>query len=199
MTESTLPAGRPLRWEDLPPRTGYANGALGALFFVIAEAIFFLGLVVIALSFRSQSASWPPAGTREIGLALLTANTGLLLLSSGTLRLAGRAVRGDGGVTRWLAATTALGVAFLAGQLIEFRRLGGWQPQEGIFRTLFDTTALLHGLHVAGGLALLLLVLTHARRGRLTVEAHLPLTVAELYWHFVTLAWLALFLVLFVL
>jgi cytochrome c oxidase subunit 3 len=175
-------------------RTDPANGLLGAVCFVLAEAMFFLGLVFVTLHIRHDAAGWAPPGSPRLHTALLLANTAVLLASGVTMLLAVGAVRrGDrAALRRWLAVTTALGSAFLAGQLVEFLRLGGWRPAEGIYRTLFDVLAGLHGLHVAAGVGLLAVVLWRARLGQLTPDRHLAVSAGALYWSFVTAVWLVL-------
>jgi len=176
------------------------NGTLGTLFFVAAEAMFFLGLVFVAHELRHSSPTWPPPGAPAPDAWLLLGNTVVLLVSSLTMHLAVRALRRDDrrALVRRLVATTLLGLVFLVGQGVEFNRLGGWQPAGSLSRTLFDVLAGMHGLHVTAGLVLLGVVLARARLGQFSARRHLAVSAAEIYWHFVTAVWLVLFAVLVV-
>jgi heme/copper-type cytochrome/quinol oxidase subunit 3 len=173
---------------------------LGTLCFLAAEGMFFLGLVFVALSIRSDSVAWPPADAPALDPVIPLVNTLILLVSSATAHLGGLAIRrGDSHrLVGWFAGTLALGGLFLGGQVAEFIKLGGWRPWEGQYRALFDTVVGLHGLHVLAGLVLLALILLRARRGHFDARRNVAVVAVELYWQFVTAAWLILFAVLLV-
>jgi len=107
--------------------------------------------------------------------------------------------------SRWWAVTTALGVAFLGGQLLAWWQLQargvylGSNPSSSFFYVL--TAA--HGLHLVGGLAALGYVLARplnsGARGGARGDAASRRTAADvsaIYWHFLGLLWLSLFLLL---
>jgi len=198
MTTLAQPAG--LGLTDERERTRQANARLGTVFFLAAEGMFFLGIVSFALYIRRQFATWPPPGTPTPNGTVLVANA-LVLLASAVLALV--ALRWVEVGWRWqgraaLGAALLAGALFLAGQLAEFTRLGGWSPRGDMFRTLFDTLAALHGAHVASGLlglALALGVLWLARRepGR---RGQVLLTAVTWYWVFIALTWPVLLVVL---
>jgi cytochrome c oxidase subunit 3 len=181
-------------------RPGPSNEMLGTLCFLAAEGMFFLGLVFVALSIRSDSVSWPPPEAPNLDPVIPLANTLVLLVSSGTAHLASLAIRRGDRVRlgRWMGATLALGIAFLAGQIAEFVQLGGWKPWDGAYRALFDTVVGLHGAHVVAGLGLLGVIVYRASRGQFDANRHVAVIAVELYWQFVTAAWLILFAVLLV-
>jgi len=54
-----------------------------------------------------------------------------------------------------------------------------------------------HGLHVAGGLVFLLLMLGRALKGHFNSQHHVGFAAATLYWHFVDVVWIFLFLILY--
>ena len=175
-----------------------APAVLGMVLFISSETMFFGGLFAAYFSLAGRADRWPPAGTPEIAIGLPAALTALLLASSVTAHRAARAARGRDprGVRRWVAATTAMGVAFLAGQGWEYAHL-----QMGIsdnsFATLFFTMTGFHGLHVAGGVAAFALVLGEAVRS--SSARHGPVEATVYYWHFVDVVWLLLFTTLYVL
>jgi cytochrome c oxidase subunit III len=179
-------------------RLAEANARLGTIFFLVTEGVFFVGMVFAALVIRNRFASWPSADTPPLNPGWLVANALVLLASGATAWAAERALRA-GHPRRALAlltATLGLGALFLAGQLAEFTRLGGWQPRDSMFRTLFDTLAGLHGLHVGMGLALLALVWVFARRGVFSPDRHALFTAGAWYWVFVAVTWPVLLAVL---
>lgn len=110
---------------------------------------------------------------------LIWVNTVVLLASSGTMELARR--RGD---RRWLLLTTALGAAFVIGQLFVWKQ---WSAA-GVFVSSYPYSSFLyvltavHGLHLLGGVLALCYALSRP-------EA-LPL--CALYWHFVDGLWVYL-------
>jgi cytochrome c oxidase subunit 3 len=55
----------------------------------------------------------------------------------------------------------------------------------------------LHFLHLVIGIALLLLVLRPAARGRFTGGDFVPVELMGLYWHFVDIIWIFLFPLLY--
>ena len=146
--------------------------------------------------------------------SILYANTLLILASSATLEAARRNHRRGGGdaaggvlalpgpVSRtatWIDVTLALGILFLAGQLVAWRQLAG----EGLFLATNPSSAFfyiltaLHGLHLLGGFAGLLYVRRRLRRGP-ALAAGPALGAATLYWHFMAVLWLYLLVLLVV-
>jgi len=176
------------------PEPRLSNELLGTLYFLGAEAMFFLGLIFVATALHHRKEVWPPPDSPPLELGLLAVNTTILLASGATALVARRAAgRADGAaLVRWLGATIALGTAFVAGQVAAFARLGGWRPTESLYRTLFDVIAGFHALHVVAGLVVLLVVLWRARLGQFGPGRDLAVTAAAWYWYFVTAVWLAL-------
>ena len=117
--------------------------------------------------------------------------TVLLLASSVTIWLAERSQRrGQAGAMRgWLFATIALGVAFLAGQGLEYAKLiaEGVTISANLFGTTFYMLTGFHGLHVFGGLVALVILfgLALARANAFDDPHSTALETTSLYWHFV--------------
>jgi len=132
--------------------------------------------------------------------SLLWPNTLILLLSSVAIDISRRAVRRNDiqSMARWLAVALALGLAFLAGQLLAWRQLvnaGVYIPstlQSGFFYIL---TAL-HGVHLLGGVIALGVVMLKAVKRKLTAFNYEPLKLCALYWHVMDALWLYLFALL---
>ena len=145
---------------------------------------------------RRTSDDWAPIGAP----ALLWANGLVLVLSSVTLELSRRRLRGWDlpGTQRWLGATGVLGGLFLAGQLLAWRQLAAQgvylasNPHSSFFYVLTG----LHALHLVGGLIWFTVSMWKVR--------HLAYTPGEdalglfaTYWHFLTVLWIYLFVLLF--
>src|SRR5215813_7261049 len=104
---------------------------------------------------------------------VLWVNTAVLLISSVTIEFARRTLaRNDyPGFRRWIVITTALGAAFLAGQVMAWRELAA----QGIYvnshphSSFFYLLTSLHALHLLGGLVALAYVAQAAVRLRVSL------------------------------
>jgi cytochrome c oxidase subunit 3 len=163
-----------------PARTGVWVG--------IAAIVLMVGAFTGALVVRRTEADWihfrlPP---------IIYVNTLVLLVSSVTLQQARTGVAAG---TRWLALTFGLGLLFVLGQVLAWRNLAA----QGLFLATSPSSAFfyvltaVHGLHLLGGVAALVYVLSRARRGVAVAGA---LDAAALYWHFMGVLWLYLLLLL---
>lgn len=135
--------------------------------------------------------------------SVLYLNTLILIASSVTLEIARRRVAAFmGGVrtvepTRWLYATLALGLLFVAGQYIAWRQLSA----EGLYlatnpaSSFFYVFTAAHALHVFGGLGGLGRVIR--KLGRLDLRRS-TLDATSRYWHFMDVLWIYLLLLLWV-
>jgi heme/copper-type cytochrome/quinol oxidase subunit 3 len=164
-------------------------GVTGMWAFLATDAMGFGGLFVAYGVLRVRADAWPDPRA-HLSLALVTAMTFALLASAFTMTQATRAAAPRARLA-WLGATIGLGLAFLWGEIAEYRhlaaaadplRLRGGDLYAGTFYALTGY----HGLHVAAGvLVLTALALRGARTGALEVAA--------LYWQFVDLAWMPIF------
>jgi len=131
---------------------------------------------------------------------LVWANTLVLFASSVAIEFARAAVRKDrlDGVKQWLAVSGILGVGFLVGQVIVWRQLvqAGVYLQTTLHSSFFYVLTGAHGLHLAGGIIGLVVVLKNAFTNRLTSKNHESLKSWALYWHFMDFVWIYLFLML---
>jgi heme/copper-type cytochrome/quinol oxidase subunit 3 len=163
-------------------------GAAGMWTFLATDAMGFGGLFIAYAMLRVRAEAWPDPRAR-LALAPVAAMTFALLISSLTMTLAARASSGRSR-SAWLGATLALGTAFLAGALLEYRHLWTAAVPARLGVDLFASTYYLltgyHALHVLAGLV----CLTAAWLGRARPKT---LEVVALYWHFVDLAWMPIF------
>lgn len=148
---------------------------LGMALFLIAEAVFFLLLILAFIYFRGPA----PQG---LGLPISFLYTGLLLASTFSMW---RAAARGAAWKLWVAITIGLGAVFLLGQGSGYVRLflDGVAIRQSLFDTTFFTLAGVHALHVLVGLIALAIIPITAIR-----------TMA-LYWYFFACLWLVIVLV----
>ena len=142
---------------------------------------------------------------------LLLLNTGVLLLSSLSIELARRQLKGEvalasassasgasvGGQMRipWLPMTLVLGLAFLFGQWMAWRQLAAngfyvYTTPSSSFVYLLTGT---HAVHLLGGiLALSVAGIASLLRGSLKRRS-IVVDVTAWYWHFMALLWIYIF------
>jgi cytochrome c oxidase subunit III len=194
----------------LPGQSGNAQepsrtGETGMWVFLVADLMGFAGLLAAYFALRARAPAWPVASAQRAP-TLAMGLTVLLVASSASMSAAvAAAERGEHHRGRiWLAVTLTLGMAFIAGQLLEFRVLvaapAGGHSTLATLGTLAPAAALFfvltgyHGVHVLVGVVVL------ARLTRLAPpRAAGALAVASLYWQFVDAVWLVLFAALYLL
>jgi cytochrome c oxidase subunit 3 len=196
--ERAGPAGAPAARADGARVERASAGKVGMWMFLATDAMGFAGLLIAYGVLRVHADQWPDAAER---LAVLQAAlmTGALVTSSFTMTLAVRAARAgrEGARAAWLATTVLLGAAFLGGQASEYRHLiAGPRPmvlQTDVFAATFYAVTGYHGLHVLAGVVILAGLLVAGRRRTRSLE------VAAIFWHFVDLAWIPIFSLVYLL
>jgi cytochrome c oxidase subunit 3 len=150
----------------------------------------------------------------SLPMKILLINTAVLILSSLMAETARRAARIESilvpmssipGVRpirqtslMWVGATALTGVAFLFGQFVAWQQLHihGSFLNSGPASTFFFLLTGTHALHLTGGLAVLLYACI-AAGPRLSLERRcITLDVTTWYWHFMTVMWIYVLLVL---
>lgn len=149
----------------------------------------------------ASSNDWRPIAMPRI----LLLSTALIVISSGTIEVARRKLKGGFSSVhwRWLLATVVLGAAFFVSQLIAWRQLVSQgvyvksNPHSAFFYLLTAT----HGVHLLGGMLALVYLLIRTMK---TAEAEgaeakrrASTDAVTLYWHFMDGLWIYLFLLLF--
>jgi cytochrome c oxidase subunit 3 len=151
---------------------------------------------------RSASSNdWVPLAMPKV----LWLSTTVILVSSLTIELSKRSLKlqRNSRYGTWLLVTAALGLIFVASQLMAWRALAG----QGVYvssnphSSFFYLFTAAHGLHVLGGVLALAYLLLRTRKRRDTVEGELrrvgAAEAATIYWHFMDGLWICLFLLLF--
>jgi cytochrome c oxidase subunit 3 len=136
---------------------------------------------------------------------ILYLNTLLLLASSGTLERGRRVILKDtpwrtasasSGLS-WLVVTLALGLLFVAGQVLAWRDLAA----QGLFlasnpsSSFFYVFTALHALHLLGGVTALGYVVARLH-GATAWPSLVALDATAIYWHFMDVLWLYLLAIL---
>lgn len=125
----------------------------------------------------------------------------VLLMSSLAMVLAHSAVsRGDYRNTRiWLATTALLGSLFIGGQVYEFTAFyrEGLTFTNNLFGSAFFTLTGFHGVHVSGGILMLVSLLFLSFRGKLNADRAETVELVGLYWHFVDVVWVLIFTIVY--
>jgi cytochrome c oxidase subunit 3 len=171
-----------------PYYTGMAIGIVSVLMFFMALAS--------ALLVRKGGAGWVPVHIP----ALLWFNTGVLLVSSGTLEVARQRLGHSDvqGFQNFWMLTTALGIIFLIGQVLAWRTLAN----EGIYlasnpaSSFFYIFTGAHGIHLIGGVAALVYV-ANRDFDKSKITRTVAAEVTSYYWHFMDALWLFLLAVLY--
>jgi cytochrome c oxidase subunit III len=169
---------------------------------VIAGVVMLFTALTSAYIVRSASSNdWQPIAMPKV----LWLSTALIVISSITMEISRRSLKQqrDAGYGRWLIITVALGLAFLASQLLAWRQLvrQGAYMATNPYNSFFYLFTAAHGLHLLGGILALGYLLLRTARRRETVAGELrrvgAADAATIYWHFMDGLWVVLFLLLF--
>lgn len=208
------------------PRSREIDARVGMMVFLASWGMVFATLFFCCAVYRLQSPVWPPAGERPLPESARVAawvNTVLMLASSFVLhRYLAALDRGAGGRGPIaLASVFVCGSVFLALQIDTWAELwqSGMRIQDGVSTGLFYAITVFHGLHVLAGLLLWIWAVPSAVRAKALLERvgeprgrtlgaaeqaeisrhRIRLRSTGMFWHFVDVAWLATFFVLYIL
>jgi|SRR5450755_6720 cytochrome c oxidase subunit III len=175
----------------------------GMIFFISSEALIFANLIAAYLYLEIRSGDWRLPDGAHPDWRYPLVNTFILLASSIPIRLAGAAIaKGNRrNLIIGLCATIFLGAFFLGGQIVEYFTLfgEGFNIRNGVFGSAFFTLTGFHGMHVTVGLIFLIICLIRALRGDFTAKKHFAVEAGEMYWHFVDVAWVFVFSIVYLL
>ncbi len=171
---------------------------VGVVVWLASELMFFGGLFAGYFTLRANATGpWPPDGA-EIGFVRPLVFTLVLVSSSFTMHGAVRAAEHGqrANAIRWLAVTLTLGAVFVANQAVEYVQLP-FSIRTDAYGSIFFLMTGFHGLHVIGGLVLMVVV-----AGVVAGSSRAPVgpivDVTSYYWHFVDVVWIALFTTIYV-
>ena len=152
--------------------------------------------IILASEEQRQHVAMPP---------MFFLSTGIILASSWTLERSKRSLKLEQstGYFRWLGLTLFFGLSFLASQLLGWREL----VRQGVYfsghphSSFFYFFTGVHGVHLLGGIVLLiyLIIRTRSQRGPSSSEVTQTWTaVVGLYWHTMDALWIWLFMLLLI-
>ena len=159
--------------------------------------------VVLANLPSNLATEFKEAGSVEpiFDIPFTSASSFILLMSSVSMVFAHKAIsEGDSKLTRWwLAVTASLGSTFIAGQVYEFTTFynEGLTFDGTLFGSAFYTLTGFHGVHVTGGIIMLISLLVLAFRGKLNKDRAETVELVGLYWHFVDVVWVLIFTIVY--
>jgi cytochrome c oxidase subunit III len=179
--------------------------SVGTIVWLSSELMFFAALFAMYFSIRATEVGqlqWAEH-TLVLNLPYALTFTIILVASSITCQMGVfSAERGDVyGLRRWFALTFVMGLAFVLGQVNEYRNL----VHEGVkinadgYGTMYYLTTGFHGLHVIGGLIAFIFFMIRTTLSRFTPAQATSAIVVSYYWHFVDLVWIALFAMIYLL
>jgi cytochrome c oxidase subunit 3 len=173
---------------------------VGTVVWLASELMFFSGLFAAYFTLRAASKTpWPPPDV-ELDVALSGAFTLALVVSSGTMQLAVRAIAAGrlAAFRAWILVTLALAAAFIANQAHEWATLG-FSVSSHPYGSAFYVMTGFHGMHVIGGMLAMVLLLGRAGSRRFGAAELPAVEMVSYYWHFVDVVWVALWATLFLL
>jgi cytochrome c oxidase subunit 3 len=174
-----------------------------------AKPMLYIGIVSIVMMFagltsayvvRADNGNWLVFELPDIAII----STAIIVTSSLTMLLAQRAIKKDNYrlTSLGLLLTLLLGIAFFFTQLEAWKELtaqgiyfvGKFANASGSFLYLI---ALVHLLHMLGGLVALSVSLTKSLLKKYSSSDSLGIELTAIYWHFLDLLWVYLFLFLY--
>ena len=166
--------------------------------FLASDVMLFSAFFAAYYLLRGIGTDWPPEGV-ELDVPRAVLATAVLVASSGTMIVVDRAIREHRrrAARRWLLATIALGVVFVANQMSEYAALD-FAIDDHPYGSVYWTLTGVHALHVTAGVcALGALFVRLVRAPELIVTE--PLAAAtSAYWHMVDVVWIAVFLTIWI-
>jgi cytochrome c oxidase subunit III len=175
------------------------NRMFGFIVFLLSESMIFLSFFAGYVALKLTATDWLPSGVEGLDVSAPTINTVVLVSSSFVIYFAEMALeRNNLFLFRVLLLTTAvMGGYFLVGQAIEWHELS-FGLTTGIYGGTFYLLTGFHGLHVAIGILLQLLVLGRSLTPyHATPESHYGFGATSLFWHFVDVIWIILFCLIY--
>ncbi|MCG9791503.1 cytochrome c oxidase subunit 3 [Flavobacterium algicola] len=132
------------------------------------------------------------------------ASTLVIIGCSATIFMAKKAIKKDNrsATTVYLLATLVLGLVFVALQFTGFYQMieMGYYPTGAssvITTTFLYVIAVVHLLHLAGGVISLLIVIYNHFKQKYNSTQTLGIELAAMYWHFLDILWVCLFVFLY--
>jgi cytochrome c oxidase subunit III len=188
--------------------------AFGMWVFLVTEVLFFGGMFMAYILYRTWYPETFAAASHTLNLPLGTFNTAVLIGSSLTMAMAVHAAQ-EGAPPRrqvfWLCATMFLGLVFLGVKVIEYyekfvhHHVPGptfyFDPPHGataqLYFSLYFGMTGLHASHMIIGVGIMAVIAWMAWKRKFDKDWYTPVEITGLYWHFVDIVWIFLFPLLY--
>ena len=190
--------------EELRPDTGLYNAKLGIWLFLASEVMLFGGLFSAYILLRTGDPFFMN-NQHHLSVPMAALNTAILITSSVTMVMAWVSLKLDDlkKYKMYMMITLLCSFAFLIVKYFEYSSKFEHHlyPSVDNFLGTYFTLTGLHGLHIVGGMAVMIYLvgpgikMWDTNKERYTNRAE----VIGLYWHFVDLVWIFLFPALYLL
>ena len=184
----------------VPESDAHAQRALGFWLYLMGDAVIF-GLLFMTYGIMVGNIAGGPSGRTLFSLNNAALETALLLVSSTTFGFASLASRAGSrsAVVAWLLLTFVLGAGFVFLEIREFMGMigAGAGPDRSGFLSAFFTLVGTHGTHVSVGLIWILILSGQVLFKGLSVPVVSRLFRLGLFWHFLDIAWVGIFSVVY--
>jgi cytochrome c oxidase subunit 3 len=183
-------------------------GTFGIWVFLASEVLFFGALILTYTVCRVENVTAFAEAGRATNIWYGTINTAILLTSSLTMAMASQAAAANEGLRRlilWcLAATAALGLAFLVVKGFEYREdiekhlvpgthFGLKQPAAQLFFGLYWIVTGVHAVHLTIGIFMVIRLTLLGYLNKFQLDENPEIQVTGLYWHLVDIIWIFLY------
>lgn len=172
------------------------NNRLGLTIFQISWIMVFMSLIVVHYWVRFSVPEWPPAGVSSPDLLLPTLSTIGVIISMVLAHQATKAVKADN-LSRfnalWLG-TMGLMVAFFLVMIYQFSVI---DLTDGQYAFVFRLMIGYHGVHAIVVGIFMVQVYRYALAGRYHSKNFWAVEGTERLWHFVAIAWILFYVVLY--
>jgi len=213
MSTAATPHGEFLQHHFTTAEQQADAGKIGMWLFLVTEVLLFGGLFVGFAIMQSLHREAFVAAHHQLDRVLGFINTVVLLTSSYTMVMAVHSARTDRRkrVVVYLLLTLICAGVFLGIKYVEYSHKfhegllpgryyshkGDSVPGQFMFFSFYFMMTGLHGVHILGGMAVILWVLRRAVRGDFSHAYYTPVDLVGLYWHLVDLIWIYLFPLLY--
>lgn len=200
-----------IQFDDLEQQRQASS--LGMWLFLATEVLFFGGLFLAYIVYRTTYPSVFGLAGKELNITIGTINTGVLLTSSYFMALAVHAAQTNqrSRSTLCLLGTWLLGFTFLILKAYEYyddiekkivpgETIGYTGPNREIARLfyfIYYAMTGLHALHLIIGLGVVGTLIFRSFRKEFSSQYYFPVEVGGLYWHFVDVVWIFLYPLLY--
>jgi heme/copper-type cytochrome/quinol oxidase subunit 3 len=181
---------------NLPVDQSRGTGAM--VWLIISEVMVFVGLFFSYFYLGHLHSRWPPDSPPHLAIPIV--DTCILVVSCLVLwwgqktLTAERMTRGRGA----LVVATLLGIAFLILSAIEYNMdVKTLEVTADAYSSIFYVIQEVHAAHLVLGVLMMLYVLALPAIGPSDRPPHRAYFNVALYWYFVTIAWIAVFCILF--